>query len=144
MDRNSIVTCGKNHIGFWSLDAGGTLYKKMGIFENRDKPKYVTCVAFTQKGEVITGDSNGNLIVWNRGTNTIAKFIKNVHEGSVFSICVLKEGNIVTGGGKDGKLIEFDSGLQNSGSELQVSVLYQTSQKLKELFFKVPSLIGLS
>lgn len=96
----------------------------MGIFENRDKPKYVTCVAFTQKGEVITGDSNGNLIIWNRGTNTIARFIKNVHEGSVFSICVLKEGNIVTGGGKDGKLIEFDSALQSSGSELPVSIYY--------------------
>lgn len=92
----------------------------MGIFENRDKPKFVTCVAFTHMGEVITGDSNGHLIVWGRGTNTISKFVKNVHEGSVFSICVLKEGNIITGGGKDGKLIEFDSSLQRTGAEYQI------------------------
>lgn len=93
----------------------------MGIFENRDKPKFVICVAFTHRGEVITGDSNGNLIVWGRGTNTISKFVKNIHEGNVFSICVLKEGNIITGGGKDGKLIEFDSSLQRTGAEYQVN-----------------------
>lgn len=27
----------------------------MGVFENREKPKYVTCVAFNQSGDVITG-----------------------------------------------------------------------------------------
>ncbi|PSN50018.1 hypothetical protein C0J52_03295 [Blattella germanica] len=66
MDRQSIVTCGKSHISFWTLDAGGTLYKRMGIFENRDKPKYVTCLAFTQSGDTVSGDSNGNVIIWGR------------------------------------------------------------------------------
>lgn len=94
----------------------------MGIFENRDKPKYVTCVAFTQNGDVITGDSHGNLIVWGRGTNTICKFMRNVHEGSVFSVCVLKEGNIISGGGKDGRLIQFDAQLNRTGEEAQVSL----------------------
>lgn len=67
LERNCIVTCGKAHISFWVLDAGGTLYKRMGVFENRDKPKYVTCLAFTQHGDVLSGDSNGNIIVWGRG-----------------------------------------------------------------------------
>lgn len=53
LDRNQIVTCGKNHIAFWTLDQGGTLYKRMGIFENRDKPKYVTCLAFSPDGNII-------------------------------------------------------------------------------------------
>ncbi|GLH10595.1 Echinoderm microtubule-associated protein-like CG42247 [Gryllus bimaculatus] len=120
MDRQSIITCGKSHINFWTLDAGGTLYKRMGIFENRDKPKYVTCLAFTQTGDVISGDSNGNVIIWGRGTNTISRFIRNVHEGSVFSICVLKEGSIVTGGGKDGRLVQFDSQFNATGLETQL------------------------
>ncbi|VEN35286.1 unnamed protein product [Callosobruchus maculatus] len=120
LDRNTIVTCGKSHIAFWSLDVGGTLYKRMGIFETRDKPKYVTCVAFLQTGETITGDSNGNLAVWGRGTNTIWRFIKNVHEGPIFSICVLKDGSVVTGGGKDGKIIEFGSNLQVTGVFSQI------------------------
>lgn len=50
LDRNQIVTCGKNHIAFWTLDQGGTLYKRMGVFETRDKPKYVTCLAFNHNG----------------------------------------------------------------------------------------------
>lgn len=78
LERNQIVTIGKNHISFWTLDQTNTLYKKMGIFENREKPKYVTCLSFTQAGDVITGDSNGNIIVWARGTNTISRLLKLV------------------------------------------------------------------
>ncbi len=55
------------------------------------------------------------------GKNTISKVVKNVHEGSVFSICVLKEGSIITGGGKDGKIVQFDSNLQPTGVEAQVT-----------------------
>lgn len=67
LDRHAIITCGKSHINFWTLDGNGTLYKRMGIFENRDKPKFVTSLAFTQSGDVLSGDSNGNIIVWGRG-----------------------------------------------------------------------------
>lgn len=68
LERNQIVSCGKGHVSFWSLDNGGMLYKRMGVFESRDKPRYVTCVAFNQNGDVLTGDSNGNIIVWARGS----------------------------------------------------------------------------
>ncbi|XP_012284868.1 echinoderm microtubule-associated protein-like 2 isoform X2 [Orussus abietinus] len=120
LERNQIVSCGKGHVSFWSLDNGGMLYKRMGIFENRDKPRYVTCVAFNQNGDVLTGDSNGNIIVWARGTTTIARLVRNLHEGSIFSICVLKNGNVVTGGGKDGRILYFDSGLNATGEEAQI------------------------
>ncbi|XP_031836389.1 echinoderm microtubule-associated protein-like 2 isoform X3 [Nomia melanderi] len=120
LERNQIVSCGKGHVSFWSLDNGGMLYKRMGIFESREKPRYVTCVAFNQSGDVLTGDSNGNIIVWGRGTNTIAKLVRNIHEGSIFSICVLKDGFIVTGGGKDGKILYFDESLNLTGEEAQI------------------------
>ncbi|CAL7950216.1 unnamed protein product [Xylocopa violacea] len=120
LERNQIVSCGKGHVSFWSLDNGGTLYKRMGIFESREKPRYVTCVAFNQSGDVLTGDSNGNIIVWSRGTNTISKIVRNIHEGSIFSICVLKDGFIVTGGGKDGKILYFDESLNLTGDEAQI------------------------
>ncbi|XP_061940142.1 echinoderm microtubule-associated protein-like 2 isoform X8 [Apis cerana] len=120
LERNQIVSCGKGHLSFWSLDNGGMLYKRMGIFESREKPRYVTCVAFNQNGDVLTGDSNGNIIVWGRGTNTISKIVRNVHEGSIFSICVLKDGFIVTGGGKDGKILYFDESLNLTGEEAQI------------------------
>ncbi|XP_045451782.1 echinoderm microtubule-associated protein-like 2 [Melitaea cinxia] len=117
LDRNQIVTCGKGHIAFWTLDASNVLYKRMGIFETRDKPKYVTCLGFNHNGDVISGDSNGNLIVWGRGTNTIQKLVRGVHEGAVFSICSLKDGGVVSGGGKDGRLVLFDADLNASGTE---------------------------
>ncbi|XP_071640350.1 echinoderm microtubule-associated protein-like 2 isoform X6 [Temnothorax longispinosus] len=120
LERNQIVSCGKGHVSFWSLDTGGMLYKRMGIFESRDKPRYVTCVAFNQNGDVLTGDSNGNIIVWTRGTNTISRLVRNLHEGSIFSICVLKNGNIITGGGKDGKILYFDASLNLTGEEAQI------------------------
>lgn len=78
LDRNQIVSAGKSHLAFWTLDQNGTLYKRLGIFEGREKPKYVTCICFNQNGDVISGDSNGNIIVWGRGTNTIARFCKYV------------------------------------------------------------------
>lgn len=76
LDRNSIIVIGKGHIAFWTLDTGGALYKRMGVFEGREKPKYVTCLTFTASGDAVTGDSNGNLIVWGRGTNTILRHLK--------------------------------------------------------------------
>ncbi|XP_029171100.1 echinoderm microtubule-associated protein-like 2 isoform X6 [Nylanderia fulva] len=120
LERNQIVSCGKGHVSFWSLDNGGMLYKRMGVFEGRDKPRYVTCVAFNQNGDVLTGDSNGNIIVWARGTNTVSRLVRNLHEGSIFSICVLKNGNIITGGGKDGRIQHFDASLNLTGEEAQI------------------------
>lgn len=33
VDRNTIVTCGKGHINFWSLEHKNTLVKRMGVFD---------------------------------------------------------------------------------------------------------------
>ncbi|XP_045499544.1 echinoderm microtubule-associated protein-like 2 [Colias croceus] len=117
LDKNQIVTCGKGHIAFWTLDASNVLFKKMGIFETRDKPKYVTCLGFNHNGDVISGDSNGNLIAWGRGTNTISKLVRGVHNGAVFSVCSRKDGALLSAGGKDGRLVLLDALLQPAGTE---------------------------
>ena len=50
-EKNLIVTCGKQHIAFWSLE-GANLNKKVGLFESSstassnfkiEKPKYILC-----------------------------------------------------------------------------------------------------
>jgi hypothetical protein len=46
--------------------------------------------------------------------------LRGLHEGSVFSVCVRKEGNLVTGGGKDGRLVELDALLNPTGREAHV------------------------
>ncbi|XP_045105800.1 echinoderm microtubule-associated protein-like 2 isoform X4 [Portunus trituberculatus] len=122
IDRNTIITCGKNHISFWSYDSG-MLAKRTGIFENRERPKYVTSISFTDTGNVISGDSNGNLLIWHRGGNTVDKMVRGAHEGPVFSILVQKDGTIITGG-KDGNIVEWDRDLERTGNVTQVPEQY--------------------
>lgn len=75
LDKTQIITAGKTHIAFWTFDHTGA-YKKMGIFDTRDKPKYVTCISFTQSGDIVTGDTNGNIAIFGRGTNTIIRLLR--------------------------------------------------------------------
>ncbi|XP_016354057.1 echinoderm microtubule-associated protein-like 1 isoform X1 [Sinocyclocheilus anshuiensis] len=105
-DANIMVTCGKSHLYFWSLEKG-TLVKKQGLFEKQEKPKFVLCVTFSENGEAITGDSSGNILVWGKGSNRISLAIQGAHEASVFALCMLRNGTLVSGG-KDRKLISWD------------------------------------
>ena len=50
----------------------------MGVFEMRDKPKYITAIAFSQNGDIITGDSNGNILFWTKNQNKYQRVIKRV------------------------------------------------------------------
>ncbi|OON21908.1 WD domain, G-beta repeat protein, partial [Opisthorchis viverrini] len=114
LDESSIVTCGKNQLNFWTLD-GNTLSKKSAIFETGkiscDKPKFVLCMAFAENGDLLTGDSSGNIIVWRHGSNQISQICHNAHDGGIFSLCVTKDGRLVSGGGKDRRLVFFDVAL---------------------------------
>lgn len=121
LEGRTIVTVGKGFVNFWQLDPTSfTLSRKTGIFDQRDKPKYVTCLAFSFTGDVITGDSNGNVFIWGRGYNAVTKVMRKVHDGPIFSICVLKDGSIITGGGKDSRIVKFDTMYRKTGLEAQL------------------------
>ncbi|XP_035388969.1 echinoderm microtubule-associated protein-like 1 isoform X2 [Electrophorus electricus] len=109
-DANVIVTCGKSHLYFWSLDKG-SLVKKQGLFEKQEKPKFVLCVTFSENGDTITGDSNGNILVWAKGSNRISLVIQAAHESSIFTLCMLRNGTLVSGG-KDRMLTSWDGNFQ--------------------------------
>uniref|UniRef100_A0A8C0H466 EMAP like 2 n=1 Tax=Chelonoidis abingdonii TaxID=106734 RepID=A0A8C0H466_CHEAB len=115
MEPTLLITCGKSHIYFWSLDRG-SLSKRQGIFEKHEKPKYVLCVAFTENGDVVTGDSGGNLYIWGKGqclegwgavgaVQGRGLAVLGAHEGGIFGLCVLRNGTIVSGGGKDRRVV---------------------------------------
>lgn len=78
-------------------------------------------MSFTDVGELLTGDSNGNIIIWHKNTCRIIRTIQNAHEGPIFDICSLKNGTFVTGGGKDKRIIEWDSNMNRTGKEAKVS-----------------------
>ncbi|XP_027003729.1 echinoderm microtubule-associated protein-like 2 isoform X2 [Tachysurus fulvidraco] len=107
MEAKLIVTCGKSHINFWTIE-GNTLTKRQGLFEKHEKPKYVLCVTFAENGDAITGDSSGNIYIWAKGGSRINQVVAGAHEGGVFSLCVLKNGTLVSGGGKDRKVVLWD------------------------------------
>jgi len=129
-DSNIIVTCGKSQLAFWTIE-GGTLTKKLGVFERHDKPKYVTCIAYAENGDLITGDSNGNLFVWARGTNRVSQAITNAHEGGIFSICAMKDGKLITGG-KDRRIIEWNSSYKPTGLEHEIPEQYGSVRMLSQ------------
>ncbi|XP_057703529.1 echinoderm microtubule-associated protein-like 4 isoform X2 [Corythoichthys intestinalis] len=117
-EPNTIITCGKSHIFFWAWSAN-SLARKQGIFGKYEKPKFIQCVAFLSNGDILTGDSGGVLLVWTRNAATetsgkgprafqISRQVKG-HEGSVFCLCQMRNGAVLSGGGKDRKVILWDA-----------------------------------
>ncbi|XP_056156749.1 echinoderm microtubule-associated protein-like 4 isoform X2 [Lampris incognitus] len=121
-DSTNIITCGKSHVYFWTLSAG-QLTKKQGIFGKYKKPKFIQCFIFSLTGDVLTGDSEGNILTWGKSAadvKTLGKGAKETfqimrqtraHEGSVFTLCTLQGGALLSGGGKDRKIIHWSADL---------------------------------
>lgn len=42
---------------------------------------------------------------------------RKIHDGSIFSLCTLKDGSLISGGGKDGRLVYFSPELNPTGIE---------------------------
>ncbi|XP_076007120.1 echinoderm microtubule-associated protein-like 3 isoform X2 [Genypterus blacodes] len=121
-DSCNIITCGKSHVYFWTLSAG-QITKKQGIFGKYKKPKFIQCFVFSLTGDVLTGDSEGNILTWGKSAadvKTLGKGAKETfqimrqtraHEGSVFTLCTLQGGALLSGGGKDRKIIRWSADL---------------------------------
>ncbi|XP_069015116.1 echinoderm microtubule-associated protein-like 3 isoform X1 [Embiotoca jacksoni] len=121
-DSTNIITCGKSHVYFWTLSAG-QFTKKQGIFGKYKKPRFIQCFVFSLTGDVLTGDSEGNILTWGKSAadiKTLGKGAKETfqimrqtraHEGSVFTLCPLQGGALLSGGGKDRKIIRWSADL---------------------------------
>ncbi|XP_064623638.1 echinoderm microtubule-associated protein-like 2 isoform X5 [Lineus longissimus] len=130
-EKNMIVTCGKSQLAFFTLD-NGSINKKQGVYEKYDKPKYVLCLTFAENGDVITGDSNGNIFVWPRGTNKIGTAVNGAHDGGIFSMLILKDGSLLSGGGKDRKIVQWDSSWNRMEKETTLAEQYGAVRTLTQ------------
>ncbi|NWZ60535.1 EMAL3 protein, partial [Haliaeetus albicilla] len=101
-DSSSIITSGKSHVYFWTW-SGATLTKKQGIFGKYKKPKFIQCFIFDAAGDVLTGDSEGNILTWTQ-TYQIGQQTR-AHEGSIFALCRRRDGTVLSGGGKDRRVV---------------------------------------
>uniref|UniRef100_A0A674HJU7 EMAP like 3 n=1 Tax=Taeniopygia guttata TaxID=59729 RepID=A0A674HJU7_TAEGU len=114
-DSSSIVSSGKSHVFFWSW-SGGALTKKHGIFGKYKKPKFIQCFIFDAAGALLTGDSEGNILTWTRtpgkgGKGGIGQQTR-AHEGSVFALCRRRDGTVLSGGGKDRRVLSWSPTLE--------------------------------
>ncbi|KAJ6657022.1 hypothetical protein lerEdw1_003023 [Lerista edwardsae] len=121
-DSGNIISSGKSHIYFWTWSKN-SLTKKQGIFGKYKKPKFIQCFVFDVQGDVLTGDSEGNILTWARvaaDVRTLGKGAKETyqiskqtraHEGSIFSLCLCHEGSVLSGGGKDRRLVQWTPSL---------------------------------
>ncbi|MBN3288400.1 EMAL4 protein, partial [Polyodon spathula] len=140
-DTNTIVTCGKSHIFFWTW-SGTSLARKQGIFGKYEKPKFIQCLAFLNNGDILTGDSGGIILIWSKCTveSTAGKGPKGVyqisrqikaHDGSLFTLCRMRNGTLLTGGGKDRKIILWDHDLHPE-RDIEVPDQYGTIRAVAE------------
>ncbi|XP_063715039.1 echinoderm microtubule-associated protein-like 2 isoform X3 [Symsagittifera roscoffensis] len=106
---NSLIMCGKSAVFFWSFSEE-KLNKKTGVFEKNEKPKFVTCCAFAENEQVLTGDSNGNIYVWSCDDNKVKEAVENAHDGPIFAMCSVANNCVITGGSKDLTVSLFDVG----------------------------------
>lgn len=58
------------------------------------------------------------------GTNTISQICQSVHEGGIFSLCVTQDGHLISGGGKDKRIVFFDAALNPIGDTKELPELH--------------------
>ncbi|XP_075248370.1 echinoderm microtubule-associated protein-like 2 isoform X2 [Convolutriloba macropyga] len=113
---NMVVTCSKENLTFWNIEEqtsehnsrrnpsdsyddgvklmnqeGSTfhklrLFKRSATFDLVEKPKQVTSVVFLPDSSLVSGDSNGNLIMWDLYSCRILRVCKAALDGPVSSI----------------------------------------------------------
>ncbi|PAV83812.1 hypothetical protein WR25_02314 [Diploscapter pachys] len=108
--KNLLIVYGKGHFTIWILEPKNRVLHKHSIsFEGRDKPKSVLSLCFAEDGQIVTGDSNGTISVWDsvNGAMKIIKQAHNVHPGGVYALSKTKKESIISAG-KDGVISEWN------------------------------------
>lgn len=62
------------------------------------------------------------------GSNKVTQGINGAHAGGLFTICIMKDGTIMTGG-KDRRIVEWSNAYKRTGREHEVGD-YDESDKL--------------
>ena len=146
IDRQMLITCGKQHVHFWAIDFDARhLAKRNALFEltshtdtifannsngqkiltKYEKPKYCLALVCNLKGDIIVGDSDGNILFWNYKDKDLkmTRIIKDAHEGGVFSLYSNQNENdsfSLISGGKDGRVLEWDQEFKKTGRHLEI------------------------
>lgn len=94
--ENEFITIGLKHIKFFTLN-GRNISSTKGLFGSCPTSALLCMAQCFQSKILVTGDTNGNLLVWS-GRNA-TKAIK-AHNGAVWSL--MHDSNLLYSGGQDG------------------------------------------
>ncbi|KAI3384518.1 hypothetical protein SNEBB_010481 [Seison nebaliae] len=118
-NKNVIVQCGKDHLFFWELKENA-LHKRAAEFGKHSKPKFITTLCFSQDDRMFTGDSNGDIIEWNKNKRSILNVIKDCQEGPIFNLFAFND-LLFSGGGRDGTIKQISmEDLEISNNEINI------------------------
>ena len=56
------------------------------------------------------------------GSNRPGACVSGAHDGGIFAVCQLRNGTLLSGGGKDRRIVQWTGQLQRTGNELTVSL----------------------
>lgn len=81
--------------------------------------------------------------LWFKGGNRISQVVSGAHEGGIFSLCLLKDGTLVSGGGKDRRVLLWDHDYRKK-SEIEVkccSSSYKTNESFTDIHNEIQTLM---
>ncbi|XP_074661561.1 77 kDa echinoderm microtubule-associated protein-like [Tubulanus polymorphus] len=99
-----IVTIGLEHLVWWKFipDSASLHLQAKADYQSHLRAKYINTMIHNDRGDLITGDSNGTIYIWGYSTNKVVNLVKHAHEGPVFSLLLIK--NVLLTGGRDNKV----------------------------------------
>uniref|UniRef100_A0A1I8FHG0 HELP domain-containing protein n=1 Tax=Macrostomum lignano TaxID=282301 RepID=A0A1I8FHG0_9PLAT len=89
---------------------------------DKEAPKYILGLAFSPKGFLVSGDSSGNILIWDKGRNKITRELSGAHSDAVFSLTFLRDGRLR--GGRAGRLVLWDDSCQRKLMDTEVPMAY--------------------
>ncbi|XP_078486377.1 uncharacterized protein LOC108950220 [Ciona intestinalis] len=117
------VTAGKQNIIFWNVSndfsaiddsmqptISGPVQGDFG--KNFFRAEYLTCCQANTRflnGSIVTGDSNGTLLVWSEENRVATKGFSHAHECHLSAVCVNNDGLIFTAGSRDRLVKAFNA-----------------------------------
>ncbi|XP_078730744.1 uncharacterized protein LOC144945949 [Lampetra fluviatilis] len=91
-EPNSVVSGGRQHLAWWRLqpEEGTVHLETRANYGAHFLPRAVTCMAFSSRGELLTGDSNGTVFVWAEGGGAVSQLIQHAHDAPLLALLPLR------------------------------------------------------
>ncbi|XP_066920957.1 echinoderm microtubule-associated protein-like 4 isoform X2 [Clytia hemisphaerica] len=106
---------------FYEYNNNHIISNKAANFGTLPKPKSITFALFSGKEDLLTGDSNGTILLWKRTTLQIERVVNNAHASWISSMCISQTGILFSSGNRDGVVKAWSRDLKQAVSIVSIS-----------------------